>query len=151
MNATDLYIAIAIGITISLLVESFVGVSAGGMIVPAYLSLSIEEPLVILEVLFISILTYIIVNFIFAKFIILYGKRYFVLNILVALCLKLIIELVLFPALLPIDVVYFRGVGAIVPGLLANTYRKQSIPITVVTCAIVTVVIALINYLFAII
>ena len=36
MNPSDFHIILAIGIVISLLIEEFVGVSTGGMIVPGY-------------------------------------------------------------------------------------------------------------------
>ncbi|EKU93631.1 poly-gamma-glutamate biosynthesis protein PgsC [Alloiococcus otitis] len=150
MALTDFYIALALGLTLSLLVESFFGIIAGGMIAPGYLALYIDEPLMLLQVYLISLLVYLIVNYGISKFVILYGKRYFVLNLLVALALKMLIELFLFPTLLPLDSVMFRGIGAVVPGLLANTYRRQSLPITLAASLGLTLIVGLVLYLISI-
>ena len=65
----------------------------------------------------------------FALFMILFGKRKFAVTLLLGIFLKLVVEL-LFPVF-PFATVAFRGVGAITPSLLANTYSRQSILYTI--------------------
>lgn len=129
MNITDFYIALIVGLTISLLVEELIGISCGGMIVPGYLAMVCDDLKIMLIIFIISLLTYLIIEFVLPRFVILFGKRKFVATLVVALVLKLIVELC-FP-LLPVASVAFRGVGVITPGLIANSYAKQSIKFTI--------------------
>ena len=83
----------------------------------------------ILLVFAISFIVYVIVNYVLPKFMILFGKRKFAVTLLLGIFLKLVVEL-LFPVF-PFATVAFRGVGAITPSLLANTYSRQSILYTI--------------------
>lgn len=139
MNITHFYLAIIIGSVLSLLTEEFVGISCGGIIVPGYMAMVFDDITTILLALLISLITYFIVNYGFSKIMILFGKRKFVVTLLVALLLNMLFTLA-YPALaiLPFAALTFRGVGAITPALLANTYAKQGILYTVAACAILT-------------
>ena len=128
MNVTDFYLALVIGLTISLLIEEFIGVSAGGMIVPGYLAMVCDDLKIMLIIFIISFITYLIVEFILPRFVILFGKRKFVATLVIGLVIKLAVELC-FP-MLPFASVAFRGVGVITPGLIANSYTKQGIKYT---------------------
>ena len=121
MTVTNFYLAIIIGTLISLLVDELFGIQCGGLIVPGYLAMVIDDIPCILLVFAISFIVYVIVNYVLPKFMILFGKRKF--------AVKLVVEL-LFPVF-PFATVAFRGVGAITPSLLANTYSRQSILYTI--------------------
>lgn len=129
MNPSDYYLALIFGVLISLLIEEVLGVAAGGMIAPAILALHVQNIDVIIYIFLISFLTYLIVEKFLSKYIILYGKRKFAFMILVAILLKVIGDQ-LYP-LLPFAAVSFRGIGAIVPALMANTYARQGIKFTI--------------------
>lgn len=129
MNPSDFYIALIIGVFISLVVEELVGVSTGGMITPAILALHLQNIDVVIYIFLISFLTYLIVEKFLTRHLVLYGKRKFAFMILVALLIKIIGDQ-LYP-MLPFAALAFRGVGAIVPALMANTYAKQGIKFTV--------------------
>lgn len=139
MGISQLYIALIIGTVISLIAEEVFGISCGGIIVPGYLALICDDIPTVLLIFFISFATYLIVNFGISRVLILFGKRKFTITILVALCLKLIIEL-LFPALsfMPMASVAFKGFGAITPALLSNTYSRQGFKYTIPACIIST-------------
>mgnify|MGYP000606923932 CR=1 FL=1 len=126
MTVTNFYLAIIIGTLISLLVD---GIQCGGLIVPGYLAMVIDDIPCILLVFAISFIVYVIVNYVLPKFMILFGKRKFAVTLLLGIFLKLVVEL-LFPVF-PFATVAFRGVGAITPSLLANTYSRQSILYTI--------------------
>ncbi|MCM3537231.1 poly-gamma-glutamate biosynthesis protein PgsC [Priestia endophytica] len=129
MFGADLYIALVLGVTLSLLFAEKTGIIPAGLVVPGYLALVFDQPVFILVVLFISILTYVIVMYGIGRFTILYGKRKFAAMLIVGICLKLIFDY--FYPVMPFEIQEFRGIGVIVPGLIANTIQKQGIPFTV--------------------
>ena len=136
MQVTDLYISIILGLTCSFLAEEFFGVLVGGVVVPGYLALVFDQPLILVSVYLISMLTYVVVEFVLPRYVILFGRRKFVITLIIAMAFKLIFDLC-YP-MLPFASLTFRGIGVIVPGLLANAYSKQGIPITVASSFIVT-------------
>lgn len=139
MDITQFYLAIIIGTVLALLLEEFFGISCGGIIVPGYLSLVCDDLPTILLVFSISFITYYLVNYQISKVMILFGKRKFTITILIALILKLLIELAFSSIpVVPFASVAFRGVGAITPALLANTYSRQGIRYTIPACIGVT-------------
>ncbi|MDB8791014.1 poly-gamma-glutamate biosynthesis protein PgsC [Romboutsia sp. 1001216sp1] len=139
MFGTDLYIAIVLGLTLSLIFAEVTGITPSGLIVPGYLSLIIDQPISIILVFIISILTYIIVNFGISKYVILYGRRRFVAIIIVGICLKLIFDL-MYPYM-PFEIYEFRGIGCIVPGLIAGAIYKQGTKLTIASTLLVSFVI----------
>lgn len=122
MTVTNFYLAIIIGTLISLLVDELFGIQCGGLIVPGYLAMVIDDIPCILLVFAISFIVYVIVNYVLPKFMILFGKRKFAVTLLLGIFLKLVVEL-LFP-FFPFATVAFRGVGAITPSLLAKHIFK---------------------------
>lgn len=82
-----------------------------------------------LVVLLISILTYVIVVHGVSRYMILYGRRKFAAMLITGIGLKLIFDY--FYPVMPFDIFELRGIGIIVPGLIANTMQKQGLPLTV--------------------
>ena len=82
-------IAIGLGMVISLLLTESVGVTAGGLIAPGYIALSLHNPIAVIITFFISLLTLLIVNLL-SKKIIIYGKRRLVFCILISFILGFI-------------------------------------------------------------
>ena len=129
MDATYFYLALVIGLVISLLIEEYFGISAGGMIVPGYLAMICDDIPQLLLIFAVSFVIYLIVNFILPHFVILFGKRKFCATLIVGIVIKLILEM-FFP-MLPFATIAFRGIGVITPALIANSYAKQGIRFTV--------------------
>lgn len=136
MTITEFYLALLVGLLLSLAVEELIGVSSGGVIVAGYLSMICDDLLSIGIVLLIALLTYLIVEFVLPRFMLLFGKRKFVACILVALVFKLLADF--FVPVLPFATLAFRGIGVITPGLIAFTTIKQGIHITIPAVLIVT-------------
>lgn len=133
MFGSDLYIALIIGVVLSLLYAEKFGIVPAGLIVPGYMALIFDQPLFIATVLLISFLTYFIVTHGISRLTILYGRRKFAAMLSVGICLKLILDYstpITFPVI-PFEVQEFRGIGVIVPGLIANTIQKQGLVPTV--------------------
>jgi poly-gamma-glutamate biosynthesis protein PgsC/CapC len=130
---SDLYISLIIGVVLSLLYAEKVGVVPAGLIVPGYMGLVFDQPIFVASVLFISFLTYLIVTKGVARVTILYGRRKFAAMLTVGIALKLVFDYfapMTFPYL-PFEMQEFRGIGIIVPGLIANTIQKQGFVPTV--------------------
>lgn len=129
MMMTDFYIALVGGLFFGLLFSEKTGISTGGIIVPSYLSLVLDEVEVVLSIFLVAILTYLIVEYILPRYLILFGRRRFVATLLVAVIIKLLLELA-YP-MLPFSIFLFRGIGIIVPALISNAFAKQGIRLTV--------------------
>lgn len=141
MVITDFYLALAIGLTVGLLFSEFTGISLGGVIVPSYLGLVMDTPDVLLSILLVSLLTYFVVAFVLPRYMILFGRRKFVATIIVAIILKLLLELV-FP-IMPFSIFLFRGIGILIPALLCNAYIKQGISLTIASALAMSAVVYL--------
>ena len=129
MYITEVELALIIGVVISLLFSEKFGISAGGIIAPAYLAMYFGDLKTVLIIYLVSFITFFLVQFVLPKFVILYGRRKFVACIIIATIFKLAIEFI-FPVM-PFEVFEFRGISIIIPALLANTYTKQGVKITV--------------------
>ena len=128
MFGTDLYVALTLGVLLSLLFSEKTGIIPAGLIVPGYLGLIFDQPVFLMMVLLISLLTYVIVTYGISRFVILYGRRKFAAMLVVGISLKLIFDY--FYPIMPFEIYEFRGIGIIVPGLIANTIQKQGLVVT---------------------
>ncbi|MFZ0370132.1 MAG: poly-gamma-glutamate biosynthesis protein PgsC [Halobacillus sp.] len=128
MFGSDLYISLVLGVILSLIFAEKTGVMPAGLVVPGYLALVFDQPIFIAVVLFISFLTYLIVTYGVSKFMILYGRRKFAAMLSTGIVLKLLFDY--FYPMAPFEILEFRGIGVIVPGLIANTMQKQGLIIT---------------------
>ncbi len=128
MTITEFYLALLVGLLLSLAVEEFFGIASGGVIVAGYLSMICDDLISVGIVLLIALLTYLIVEFVLPRFMLLFGKRKFVACILVAMVFKLLTDFLI--PIMPVETLAFRGIGVITPGLIAFTTTKQGIHIT---------------------
>jgi poly-gamma-glutamate biosynthesis protein PgsC/CapC len=125
-----LTVSIAIGLIVSLLFTEAYGLSAGGMIVPGYLALSLHQPLSILITLLVAMATFAIVRSL-SQVTILYGRRRIVMMILVGFLLGALARtiplwtgLAGFSHTMP---TCFAVIGFILPGLIALWIDRQGL------------------------
>lgn len=149
MDITQFYLALVVGLVLGLLVEELLGITCGGVIVCGYLSMLCDDLLSIVLVILIAMITFLIVEFILPKFVIIFGKRRFVACLIVSLILKLLADF--FVPMLPFATLAFRGAGVITPGLIANTCSKQGVHITIPSVLIGTYVTFLIVQLLMVV
>ncbi len=116
-------ISISVGLVISLMFTEFLGIAAGGMVVPGYMALFISKPMTILTTLVISYLTYFIVHSL-SSVMIIYGRRRTVLMILFGFLLGWIVRSIDIVSLntMSVDI---NVVGYIIPGLIAIWIDRQ--------------------------
>lgn len=129
MFGTDLYIALILGVLLSLLFSEKTGVVPAGLIVPGYLALVFDQVLFMTLVVLVSILTYVTVKYGLSKIMILYGRRKFAAMLITGIIFKLAVDFA-YP-ITPFESFEFRGLGVIVPGLIANTIHRQGVVITI--------------------
>lgn len=129
----DLSISLSVLLSFGLY-EAF-GLLSGGMVSAGYLCLYIEQPLRIATTLLLAVIVYLLTRLI-ARFVILYGRRRFMLTMILSLIFAWAIEQFLLGiALIPQDI---RIIGHVVPGLIANDMYKQGIRRTLLGVATVS-------------
>lgn len=131
MVSTDLYVAIILGLTLSLLCAEKFGINPGGLVVPGYLALTMDNPKSLIAIFLLSLLSYMIVEFVLNKFLILYGRRRFLALLIVCVVLKILIDLAGISMGESLNIM--DGVGIVMPGLIANCFYKQGIKLTAVS------------------
>ena len=136
MEATYFYIALVVGLAVSLLFSEYFGINPGGMIVPGYLALVCDDIVQMLIIFGVCVLVYLVVEHVLPHFMILFGRRRFVASLIVGVIIKLALEMV-YPAL-PFAILEFRGLGVVTPGLMANTCAKQGFRYTIPAVLIAT-------------
>ncbi len=129
-----LTLSVGIGLLISLGFSELLGVAAGGMIVPGYMAMSLNQPLTVLLTLGVSVLTFLLVHAL-GTVMILYGRRRTVLMILVGFLFgTLLRQLGALPSVF--GTIDLAVVGYIIPGLIAIWIDRQGWLETL--CALVT-------------
>jgi poly-gamma-glutamate biosynthesis protein PgsC/CapC len=133
-----LSVSIGIGLVISLLFVEVFGVAVGGMVVPGYVALKLDEPLQVTITVVIALLTFFIVHSL-SSFIIVYGRRRTVLMILVAYILVMAAQM-FGQVILPAGNAEAVVIGFIIPGLIAIWMDRQGVVETV--CSLITASVA---------
>jgi len=140
-----IYHSIGIGVMVGFAFYEIFGFSPGGIVVPGYVALFLDQPIRILVTLLVALLTYFTVK-ILSNYIILYGRRRFLTMVLTSFLLKWLIEEIIIK--MPISGIELRSIGYIIPGLIANEMRRQGIFPTLYSLAIVSIIVRLILLLF---
>lgn len=139
MELSYVYTSIILGIAVSLIFTELTGISAGGIVVPAYLALTVNQPSVLISTLAIGLIAYVVVEFGLTRFIMLYGKRKFAAFVFVALILRIILNLVFGGIFDALDAL--TSVGVITAALIASTVAKQGLKFTLIGTVIVTAIV----------
>lgn len=134
-------LSVGIGLAVSLLFSELFGLAAGGMVVPGYIALFLDQPLTIALTVATGILTFGIAKGI-GSFVILYGRRRTVLMILVGYVLGALGRIAAPDIGLP-EGVDMTVVGYIIPGLLGIWFDRQGVVETLSTLITASVVVRL--------
>ena len=134
-----------IGLAVTLIFISLSGIYPGGIIVPAYLVLFIDQPFRLLGTLIISIVVLGLYRLL-SRRLILFGKRRFVFIILLGACLAFVLSYIL-PRFFP-EIIELKVIGWIIPGLLANQMEKQGLTVTLSALAILLLLLFAVGKLF---
>jgi len=125
-----------IGLIIAVIYVEIMDIYPGGIIVPAYVALYLDQPLRILSTILIALLSLYTYK-ILSRYLILFGKRRFVMLVLLG-GLWAQIWFIISPNFFA-DPLGLRAIGWIIPGLLANNLEKQEIVSTLASMFIVAI------------
>ena len=138
-------ISIGVGMVLSLILTETLGVTAGGIIVPGYIALYIDEPIKVISTISVSLIVFLVVK-ILSNFMLIYGKRRLVFSLLLGFFLGYISK------------VYFSTfegsydlsvIGYIIPGLIASWMDRQgvlkTISVIIITSSIVKLILIVIS------
>lgn len=139
MELSYVYTTIILGIAVSLIFTEITGISAGGIVVPAYLALTVNQPSVLISTLAIGLIAYVVVEFGLSRIVMLYGKRKFAAFVFIALILRIILNLALGGIFDTLDAL--TSVGVVTAALLASTISKQGVGYTLLGTGIVTAIV----------
>ena len=133
--------AIAIGLVLGFLAYERIGLSPGGFVVPGYLALYLDRPLMVASTLILAWATHLIVEGI-SRFAIVYGRRRFMLCLLTAFAGQWLIELAAWrTGIVPVEM---DAIGYIIPGLIANEISRQRFVPTVCMLVVLAVAVRLV-------
>ncbi|MCK4772442.1 MAG: poly-gamma-glutamate biosynthesis protein PgsC [Candidatus Latescibacteria bacterium] len=127
-----------IGLLVSLVFTGITGFYPGGIIVPSYLVLFMDQPARIAGTLiaaFMALVSYKLAS----HYLILFGRRRFVFIVLIGGIWALLWR-ELFPSIFPLSL-EFRVIGWVIPGLIASHLERQGVVVT--TASLVTVTVAI--------
>jgi len=136
-----------LGLLIALLFIGLTGYYPGGIIVPAYLVLFMDQPLRIIGTLLAALLTLLCYR-VASRYLILFGRRRFVFMILFG-GVWTFLWILVFPVIIPVSF-EFRVIGWVIPGLIANHFERQGVVITTAALITVTVITYFMGLLWAI-
>ena len=139
MELSYVYTSIILGIFVSLIFTELTGISAGGIVVPAYLALTVNQPSVLISTLAIGLIAYVAVEFGLSRFMMLYGKRKFAAFVFVALILRIALNFALGGIFNDLDAL--TSIGVITAALIASTVSKQGLPYTLIGTVVVTAIV----------
>ena len=133
-------IAIGIGMVLSLFLTETLGVTAGGIIVPGYIALYMDDPIKIIITLLVSIIVFLIIRML-SSFMLIYGKRRLVLSLLLGFILGYLSKLYFSDVN---DIHDLSVIGNIIPGLIASWMDRQGIVRTISVILITSSIVAMI-------
>ena len=134
-----------IGLLVSLLFISVTGFYPGGIIVPSYLILFVDQPIRLIGTLIAAVLTFLAYR-LASRYLILFGKRRFVFMILCGAIISYFISYIL-PDIFPFAV-EMKVIGWVIPGLIANNFDRQGLISTTSSMAIVVAALFFISNIF---
>ena len=132
-------ISIGLGIILSLILSEALGVTAGGIIVPGYISLFLHEPVQVLSTFSVAILVWFIIITL-SRVMFLYGKR----RIVLALILGFFFGYLSRVTYIDSETINSVAViGNIIPGLIANWMDRQGVVRTLSVVLLTAVIVKL--------
>ena len=139
------YIAIGLGMVISLFLTETLGIMAGGIIVPGYFALYLHNPIKILLTLFISLVAYLCVLYL-SRIMLIYGRRRLILSLLIGFFIGYVLRIIMDTYNVNIFINNFElsYIGYIIPGLIASWMDRQGVIRTISVILIVSSIVNLI-------
>lgn len=143
--------SVGLSVLLNVLAVELIGFSAGGVVVPGYLALYLDQPIRLVATFAAAFVTLGAVTGL-GRATVLYGRRKFavmlLLGFLVNAGMSSLLNAVVSVASTGAAMPDLRAIGYLVPGLLANEMARQGVLVTVAMTMIVTIVIRLLLNMF---
>jgi gamma-polyglutamate biosynthesis protein CapC len=128
------YETLLVGLVLALLYAEATGISPGGLVVPGYFALYLDQPLRVLGTIAVAVVAVLAFRLL-SRHLILFGRRRFALMILLGAVLAQSWSLLL-PRLFQ-GTLELRVIGWVIPGLLASNLERQKPAATLASLATV--------------
>ncbi|MFA6611907.1 MAG: poly-gamma-glutamate biosynthesis protein PgsC [Bacilli bacterium] len=132
---------IILGIIVSIIFYEITDISPGGIVVPGLMVMYVNQFDKMIYTVIVAIITYLVVKFI-SRYLVIFGKRRFVILILVSILINFLLQTLLHS--FSINLLSVSIIGYSIAGIIANDMYKQGIKRTLPALAIVLVVLELI-------
>lgn len=126
---------VIIGVLLSIIFYEITDITPGGIIVPGLLALYYKQIDRIIYTIVIALIAYFIVKLL-SRYFVIFGKRRFVLMIIIALFLNIVLDLILHS--FSLSMLNLSIIGYTIAGIIANDIYKQGIKRTIPALIIVT-------------
>jgi poly-gamma-glutamate biosynthesis protein PgsC/CapC len=137
--------SIGLGLVVSLVFSEILGLAAGGLVVPGYIALYMDQPMRILGTVLASLVTYGFIRLV-GRFVLLYGRRTMVFSVLAGFLFGYMTRhiLVFNEAMqLGVDTSVVQSIGYIIPGLIAYWMMRQGVVETLCTMIMASFIVRL--------
>jgi gamma-polyglutamate biosynthesis protein CapC len=124
-----LFQAIGLGLVVSLVFSEMLGLAAGGLVVPGYIALYLDQPMRIVATTLAALVTFSVVKGL-GRVILLYGRRTMVFCVLAGFLFGYLTRYLLIfneTLALGVDAAVLQSIGYIIPGLMAYWMMRQGI------------------------
>ncbi|HNU68155.1 MAG TPA: poly-gamma-glutamate biosynthesis protein PgsC [Myxococcota bacterium] len=138
MISEILPVSIGVGIVTGVLFSEAFGIATGGIVVPGYLALFVNQPLVIALTVAAGFLTYVVVKAL-SMYLIIFGRRRTAVMILFGYVVGVLLN-----RFIGNQVGEFAVIGYIIPGLIALWMDRQGTVQTLASLTIVTVIVRMV-------
>lgn len=142
-----MYSLIILGIIVSVIFYELTEISPGGVIVPGYIALFINQPDRIILTIGLSLITLLMVN-ILSNYTILYGRRKFGIMIIISFIIRLVLQMSMNYLPIP-EILATSSIGYIIPGIIAQDIGRQGSVKTISAMMLVASLIRLIDIVMA--
>jgi poly-gamma-glutamate biosynthesis protein PgsC/CapC len=140
-----IYQSTGLGLVVSLVFSEILGLAAGGLVVPGYIALYLDQPLRVLGTILAALVTYGFVKLL-GRFVLLYGRRTMVFSVLAGFLFGYLTRyLLVFNATyeLGVDTSVIQSIGYIIPGLIAYWMLRQGVVETLCTMIMASFIVRL--------
>ena len=137
--------SIGLGLVVSLVFSEILGLAAGGLVVPGYIALYMDQPLRIMGTVLASLVTYGFIRLV-GRFVLLYGRRTMVFSVLAGFLSGYLTRYILVfneSMQLGVDTSVIQSIGYIIPGLIAYWMMRQGVVETLCTMIMASFIVRL--------
>jgi poly-gamma-glutamate biosynthesis protein PgsC/CapC len=139
-------LTVGLGVLISLVFHEVFGTAAGGIVVPGYIAMHLNQPLRLIGTILVSFVAYLAIRII-SRFVFVYGRRRLVMAILLGFIFGYLSRQLISYEFLAADV-RLQAIGFIIPGLIANWFERQGVIKTISTMMIAASLVRILVILF---